>query len=1158
MKKLFCLILSLTMILCSVNISSFISFGTEAENEISTDEFSAQIRNMVSKYNQETGIQTLSADEESDEFETMRLIVNSEKEIDTLDAVSVISGYKDLWILQFESVSDTEEAYEYYDSLDYIESVEPDSVVTVSETSYTAKTEYLSWGPEHTGFDELNNYIIENYIELEPVTVAVIDTGVDHTHEFFNGRVVSTGFNSSDSGNANSSMDDNGHGTHVAGIIADCTPENVTIRPYKVLGSERNSGTSSTVLAGIYKAVEDKVNVINMSIGGASSPSLGKALKEADEKGIVLVGGAGNNGTNTTTYPAAFEYVIAVSSITQENELSPFSNYGTKIDLTAPGSGIYSTVPSNKFKTLSGTSMSTPFVSAAAAMAKSYHGEISTYAVKNLLYSSAIKLEGDTVDCQYFGNGLVNAMGVLQELDDSPENLILTVAPQLSVESGIYEDYVDVELTCEDKSATIYYTTDGTEPNENSAVYDGTPIHLEAYTVLSAAACAPNRRISKVTSCEYKIIEEFDETMLEIDDEGYILSCSASVREIIVPETVRGITVVGVAEGAFSNKDDDNNIFTYIKLPDTAKHIELYAFSHNKNLEQIVANGVEHIEKHAFTECRALRKISFDSVKKIDTYAFYNTGTSGSGDYSVDLPALEELGDFAFRNSSVKTVNLPRLTSLGNASFRNCTLLKSVCCSSLTAIPNTAFYKCSALTEIDFPKAREISPFAFYQCSKLETAELPECVSIGESAFYLCQHLMDVYMPKLTTMYADSFEGCNWLWELELPSLEKIEVGEYYGSIPYLKSFSAPKIISIPDYYFNFISVEYVSVPSVKSIGEYAFSGISTLKHLDISSLESVDTEYVFYETGGIDFVDAHNLKTAKSLPNNSSILVSSKLTQIECSPKNLTIYGIKGSYAESFATDNSHTFIPIPYIDNDYIPDEVSISETVAVDAIGFDLTYQWYASYDGSAESGIAIEGATDKILNISDVVYAPYYYCVVTCIENGEAYSSATKVIKNSDYTLADYSSVDKAISAVPEDLSIYTQKTVDELNEIINSIDRSYANNNQAQVDKWAEEIAQAVKNLKLKAADYSAVYAEISSVPKDLSIFKEDGVTVLQETIDRVDYSLDITQQDTVDEYAKEIAHAVENLEEECWIIRLFRAIVSFFKSLFTKIYNLFC
>lgn len=1212
-KRLLSLLISLSLTIGTCFLSGSISF-VSANTSINADDFAIQVREMISEYDislkkisNNLSVQTLSLETSNNisHFQTRRLIVKSKSQIDTLNAVSVISGFKDLWILQFKSVDDTIDAYNYYSSLNCIEYVEPDCIVKTSESSSeeitndNSTTKHLSWGPSHTNFDKLKDYIIDNNIELQTVTVAVLDTGVDHTHNYLKGRVEPTEFNSSGSGKSNSSMDDIGHGTHVAGIIADCTTNNVIIKPYKVLGQDE--GSSSAVLAGVYKAIEDDVDVINMSLICTSSISLSNALAEADEKGIVLVAGAGNDGTDSIKcYPASLDFVIAVSAITEENLISNFSNFGSHIDLAAPGTKIYSTIPNNKFLIKEGTSMATPFVSAASAMAKAYHGEISTTAVKKLLYSSATKLLDDTDDCRYYGNGLLNALGIIEELDDSPENLIYTVSPKFNVESGIYAEPIEVEINCQDENAVIYYTTDGTKPTQNSAIYTGTPIQLKSNTTLSATSLSKNRRMSKVVKKEYRIVEPFNESMIEIDDNGYILSCSSTVNEIIVPETINGITVKGVRQYAFSNAEEGKNIFTYIKLPDTVTDIESYAFYNNKYLEEIVANGVETVGAYAFSKCSSLYKISLNSLKTAEKYAFNLSGTSYNGEYSIELPSLRSLGERA---------------------FSGCSSLSSFSSSLLEEISEKAFYKCKRLKNLDVSNVKEIGADAFMECAALETIELPECLFLGESAFELCQKLTYTYLPKVSTMYTNSFNLCDNILELKLPMLTEIIIGKENFDVPNLKKFYAASLLCLPNYFFTGISIEVVSVPACKFVGEFSFSDINTLEYLDISSLESIDSKDVFHGTSEIDFVDAHNLRTSKSLPNNSSILVSSKLSQVESSPENLTIYGIKGSYAESFADENNYTFVPIPFIYNDAVSEEISISETIEIDAIGFNLTYQWYKSNDGLIENGFAIDGATEKTLGISNVDYAPYYYCVVTCTENEKIYSSTTNLIKNSDYALANFEKVDNALSEIPNDLSVYTQESVDVLNKVIAQINRNTANNNQEQVDRWAEEICEAIEQLELKKADFSSVesakskaekidrslytpeslakldeaiaaidyeltidkqtqveeianaiekavseleykgadYSELekalATIPTDLSVYTEESVAVLQEIIDSIDYSLDITQQEQVNEYIEQIRQAVENLEEECWLVKLFRIIVSFIKSIILCIKN---
>lgn len=330
MKKILCIVLSLLIIFSTFATVGIVSFGVSDNVSLST--FVSDAKEMIDEYGlyvktAPDSFQIYSEENES-EFKTRRLIIKSDSAIDTLNAISVISGFRNIWVLQFETEEDTATAYEYYCSLDSIEFVEADSVVTVSDTetvtTATSQKDYLSWGPEHIGFDELNEIITENHIKLETVYVAVIDTGVDYNHEFLKNRVEKTAFNSSDTGNINDPIDDDDHGTHVAGIIADCTLDNVIIRPYKCLNF-KGEGTDLTISAGIYQAADDENDVINMSFGTTGdSPLVEDALSYAKEKNDpVMVAAMGNGGSNSIKampLPARSPLVIGVSAIDKNNE----------------------------------------------------------------------------------------------------------------------------------------------------------------------------------------------------------------------------------------------------------------------------------------------------------------------------------------------------------------------------------------------------------------------------------------------------------------------------------------------------------------------------------------------------------------------------------------------------------------------------------------------------------------------------------------------------------------------------------------------------------------------------------------------------------------------------------------------------------------------
>lgn len=195
----------------------------------------------------------------------------------------------------------------------------------------------------------------------ENVRVAVIDSGMDVSHPLFKDHPIEKGWNTFN--NDENPYDDVGHGTHVAGIIAQ-NSSHVTLIPYKIASA--TGGRLSNVVEGIHQAIEDEVDVLNMSFGIFSpSETLEDLIQEAQEQGIVVVAAAGNEGKDQGFYPASYKESIAVASVDGMGNALPRSNYGAWISVAANGSSIYSSLPDNDYGTKTGTSQSAAFVSAA-------------------------------------------------------------------------------------------------------------------------------------------------------------------------------------------------------------------------------------------------------------------------------------------------------------------------------------------------------------------------------------------------------------------------------------------------------------------------------------------------------------------------------------------------------------------------------------------------------------------------------------------------------------------------------------------------------------------------------------------------------------------------------------------------------------------------
>ncbi|MBZ4416355.1 S8 family serine peptidase [Myxococcus sp. RHSTA-1-4] len=267
------------------------------------------------------------------------------------------------------------------------------------------------------------------------VVVAVLDTGIAYEdHDEFKqvpdlkGVKFVKGFDFvNDDEHAN---DDHGHGTHVAGTIAQATNNKegvagvafeATLMPVKVL-NHFGGGTTADIADAIRFAADKGANVINMSLGGGGySQVMASAVEYARKKGVTVVAAAGNGGRARVEYPAAYPGAVAVSAVGPDGTLAPYSSYGKELDIAAPGGDkrrgdqggvLQNTIdprdPARSvYASYQGTSMATPHVAAVAAMLYAA-GAKGPDEVEKALYAGAKKMAGQAWTEQY-GHGLLNA-----------------------------------------------------------------------------------------------------------------------------------------------------------------------------------------------------------------------------------------------------------------------------------------------------------------------------------------------------------------------------------------------------------------------------------------------------------------------------------------------------------------------------------------------------------------------------------------------------------------------------------------------------------------------------------------------------------------------------------------------------------------------------
>lgn len=257
----------------------------------------------------------------------------------------------------------------------------------------------------------------------ENVVVAIIDTGIDINHDEFAGRISPLSYNSyTETVGLSAVIDDHGHGTMVAGVIGANKDngkgiagiaQNVKLLVIKANVPTEGKFQDNALINGIYYAIEQGVDIINMSLGGTYlNPQTKTALDVAKNAGIVVVAAAGNDGTNDLFYPAAFATTLSISAIDAQKTLASFSNYGSTIDLTAPGVGIVTTSRNNGYVTTSGTSFASPQVAGVLALLISRFPDLSRDALIERLILTSEDL-GELGKDAYFGHGMVNTYHAL-------------------------------------------------------------------------------------------------------------------------------------------------------------------------------------------------------------------------------------------------------------------------------------------------------------------------------------------------------------------------------------------------------------------------------------------------------------------------------------------------------------------------------------------------------------------------------------------------------------------------------------------------------------------------------------------------------------------------------------------------------------------------
>lgn len=960
-------------------------------------------------------------------YQTARLLVSTNKRnINTEGAVASVRDEKnDITVLQYNTAEEAKSAMESLAETKGVTNVEPDCIMS---TDMFAGLNHGSGELDTTAGhrDEGASEAIHVDDMLEPlkneklnnITVGVIDSGVCSTHEALKDRTICANVDFSSDGQE-TSEDNNGHGTHVTGIVLDNTLDNVKVLAVKAMSGE-GKGTDYQIYQAMQYAVNNGAKLLNMSLGRyGKSDLLTEYVQELWNKNISVVVAAGNEHWFADEFtPAGIVECITVAAVDNDiahNLTGRFSNGGYPTDCYAPGLNIYSTwIYDDNFKgyrECTGTSMSTPFCAAAVANMYSYDSEYTAQYVHDRIRS----------ECQPFLSGKYAhheykdwVMGVLdcRSLIDFNRTAMPTVST--------YPDYLTETqmntITCEDENAEIYYTTDGSRASKENGTLYTEPIAVDKTMRLHVIAYCEGKGQSYQEYYDYIMVVTADESKFTRDNYGVITSFDYTKGEdkyLRIPDMVKGEYVFGIGDNVFKDNDDLVTIF----LPERCNSIGDYAFYDCNNLGKVNGKGVENVGKYAFYNSNTGERnnnskdeIILGELKKIGAFAFYET----FGYKSLVSEKLTEIPESALQGCGIEYLYAPNVTSIGKNAFKDDHYFSM---------------------DFEFPKVTEIGYHAFENCRvhHIELPELTDASGLGEGVFYnsslysidlpnlvgeiprdtfFKSQLRTVNLPKVTSVEVGAFDECENLKELVLENVKEFKsnlwtginikgVGYDYGNIErvsmpncesftgqiwsyYLRELDLPKCKNLRSVYSN--SLKYVYLPNLEYLNEYTSNKKTfgfkcpNLLYAYLPKLKSISgndeaTHSIFLDCFNLEKIDLPSLDFDSYKPECKRKLIntiSDYSYEDKCKLKivNAPYYADKkalGIYGHGFLDGKIPSFKILEDLPSTQSGGDLSI------DVSGFNISYQWYYSKDNTNFE--PIKGAVNESFSPSK----PGYYCV-----------------------------------------------------------------------------------------------------------------------------------------------------------------------------------
>ncbi|MBO4812710.1 leucine-rich repeat protein [Candidatus Saccharibacteria bacterium] len=685
------------------------------------------------------------------------IVTSTERLENTYGAVHEIEAPNNQYFLYYNSPSEKETAKEKIKNEPGVLYVENDSLFEI--------TDYNSWGIEAMGLDQaISDYSVQG---SAPVTVAIIDTGCDMElfNQSYEGKIQET-YNLYD----NRMHDGHGHGTHIAGTIAEGTPDNVKILPVKIANSAQMSMT--TIVTAInYITYYHKADVINMSFGRVAEEddtaySQYVAIQAAMNNNIISVAAAGNESSSNVGYPASFDNTITVSAVDPNKQLAEFSNFGPDITFTAPGVDIVSING-----TKSGTSMATPHVVSAIAILKGTNKSLSKEQAVEILKHATIDLGDPGRDDQY-GYGLIDMSNYLNiksmTEDTSFVDFEVTNTSAINASFGNISNLMDIGVQLIDEANNRYDRflgdLEGLEITGYDAFLAGDQEITLTYKGISKNVIV-NNGSSGGNDYAY-FVQRLN------SEEATILEISHAPRKLYIPEYINGYKIVALGDNSstkniFVGKDNSEHII----LPGSVREIRNRAFQGKENLKS-VKGGAEFVSVGKYAFDKAYRLAEFEpTLSEIDDAAFRSNHSlksitlSDDLDYipnhafsgctsleSINMPSnLEDIGSYALSNTNIKNLNIPAgLTSIDETSFRNMPNLETI-----TVDPENPVYDSR-----DNSNALILTAENKIILGSGSTIIPSSVVAINSNAFLGNQKIQEIHTNNVERIQESAFAGC--------------------------------------------------------------------------------------------------------------------------------------------------------------------------------------------------------------------------------------------------------------------------------------------------------------------------------------------------------------------------------------------------------------